>query len=151
VYEQSYKQSLNRIEQQKLMERNLVFIELENGGNIKFEYGKNDEAWSKSCHDLILSRFCSADYLLRLIGGIKIHKVIRITNRQLLTQFEENMFQYMDETDFINNKYNKVNKKLNLYYLIFIFLDHLCVNKSIILCTVGDLKLVLKMKSYMKS
>ena len=42
---------------------------------------------------------------MRLIGGIKVHKVIRITNRLLLTKFEENLFQYMDENEFLNNKY----------------------------------------------
>ena len=39
-----------------------LLLELETGGNVRFEDGKPSDAWYKSCHDLVLSRFCVGDY-----------------------------------------------------------------------------------------
>ena len=41
-----------------------LLLELETGGNVRFEDGKLTDAWYKSCHDLVLSRFCVGDYLV---------------------------------------------------------------------------------------
>ena len=79
-------------------------MELDNGGNLKFEYGKPDDLWYKSCHDLILSRFCASDYVTKMISGVKIHQVIKVTNRSLLTRFEKSLFDFVDEFDYLNNK-----------------------------------------------
>ena len=39
-----------------------LLLELETGGNVRFEDGKPSDLWYKSCHDLVLSRFCVGDY-----------------------------------------------------------------------------------------
>jgi hypothetical protein len=103
--EKAMNDQLKEIEKKNQIEKSFILLELENVGNIKFDIGKQDDVWFKSCNDLILSRFCASDYILRTISGIKIHKVIRVTNRLLLTQFEEALFNYIDENDYINNKY----------------------------------------------
>ncbi len=51
-----------------------------------------------------MSRFCASDYILRSISGIKMRKVIRVTNRLLLAKYEENILADIDENDYINNK-----------------------------------------------
>lgn len=80
-------------------------MELENGGNIKFEYSPNKaDGWYKSCHDLLMSRFCASDFSAKSINGIKIKKVIRATNRVLVAKYEEKLLTDVDENDYINNK-----------------------------------------------
>lgn len=51
-----------------------------------------------------MSRFCSNDYLAKTINGIKIKKIIRITNRVLVARYEEKLLADVDENDYINNK-----------------------------------------------
>ena len=41
-----------------------LLLELETGGNVRFEDGKPTDPWYKSCNDLVLSRFCVGDYLV---------------------------------------------------------------------------------------
>jgi len=43
-----------------------LLLELETGGNVRFEDGKPADPWYKSCHDLFLSRFCVGDYLVSI-------------------------------------------------------------------------------------
>lgn len=102
--DKNLKEQSKEIEQKNQIEKSFILLELENVGNIKFENGKQDDHWFKSCNDLILSRFCASDYILRMISGIKIHKIMRVTNRLLSSQFEEALFNYIDENDYINNK-----------------------------------------------
>ena len=90
-------------------------MELENGGNIRFEFGTN-ETWYKSCCDLLMARFCTSDYILRSIIGIKVKKVMRVTNRILLAKYEENILYEIDENDYINNR-PSLRKKID--YLMY--------------------------------
>ena len=100
-----YEQCMNHIMQEIEVKKRYVLIELENGGNIKFEFSNYNDSWFKSCHELLMSRFCASDYILRSISGIKMRKVIRVTNRLLLAKYEENILADIDENDYINNKY----------------------------------------------
>lgn len=52
-----------------------LLLELETGGNVRFEDGKPTDPWYKSCHDLFLSRFCVGDYL------VGIHDVSMLARR----------------------------------------------------------------------
>lgn len=89
-------------------------MELENGGNIRFEFYVNganglnanvtSEAWFKSCQELIVSRFCASDYVSKAINGVRVNKVIRVTNRVLLAKYEEMFLVDVDEADYLNNK-----------------------------------------------
>ena len=99
-----YDQCLNHIVQEIEVKKRYVFMELENGGNIKFEFSNYNDSWYKSCHELIMSRFCASDYVMRSISGIKLRKVIRVTNRLLLAKYEENILTDIDEFDYISNK-----------------------------------------------
>ena len=55
-----------------------------------------------SCHDLLLSRFCAADYRDYGIIGIKIHRITRIHNRMLRTKFDEKVAQLVEEEEQAN-------------------------------------------------
>ena len=52
-----------------------------------------------ACHDLILSRFCVADYRECGVSGIKIHRITRIHNRMLRLKFEEALAAELDDSD----------------------------------------------------
>ena len=52
-----------------------------------------------SCHDLLLSRFCAADYRDYGIIGIKIHRITRIHNRMLRTKFDDKVAQLVEEEE----------------------------------------------------
>ena len=102
--ESQYKICLSQLTQEIDIKKNYNFIELENGGNIKFEFGSPSDIWYKSCSDLLMSRFCSADYIMKSISGIKIRQVIRLTNRLLISRYEENLINEIDENDYMSNK-----------------------------------------------
>ena len=46
-----------------------------------------------SCFDLMLSRFCTADYRELGIMGIKVHRITRIYNRMLRLRFDDKLSQ----------------------------------------------------------
>ena len=52
-----------------------------------------------SCHDLVLSRFCVADYRDYGVVGIKIHRVTRVHNRILRMQFDECLANIIEDED----------------------------------------------------
>lgn len=56
-------------------------IELETGGNVRFEYGNKDSIWLKHVENLIQARFCLNDYSAINIKGVKVKSIIRVHNR----------------------------------------------------------------------
>ena len=52
-----------------------------------------------SCHDLVLSRFCAADYKDYGILGIKIHRITRVHNRMLRSRFDDAFATHVDDDD----------------------------------------------------
>ena len=52
-----------------------------------------------SCHDLVLSRFCAADYKDYGILGIKIHRITRVHNRMLRSRFDAAFSSHVDDDD----------------------------------------------------
>ncbi|ESO85655.1 hypothetical protein LOTGIDRAFT_210857 [Lottia gigantea] len=89
--------SVKRIKEQSERLISRLTIELETGGNVRFEDGTPSDVWFSSCHDLVLSRFCSADYRDRGIMGIKIHRIIRIHHRMLRTKFDNKLNDLTDD------------------------------------------------------
>lgn len=60
-----------------------------------------------SCHDLVLSRFCAADFREHGIVGIKVRRIIRLHNRILRLRFDEKLMSVVDDADgeyFIANR-----------------------------------------------
>ncbi|XP_069116713.1 leucine-rich repeat-containing protein 9-like isoform X3 [Argopecten irradians] len=78
---------------------NRMVLELESGGNVRFEEGTTSDVWFSSCHDLVLSRFCATDFKDHGISGVKIHRIIRVHNRMLRTQFDEKLVSIVDDND----------------------------------------------------
>ncbi|XP_021359491.1 leucine-rich repeat-containing protein 9-like isoform X7 [Mizuhopecten yessoensis] len=78
---------------------NRMVLELESGGNVRFEEGTTSDVWFSSCHDLVLSRFCATDFKDHGISGVKIHRIIRVHNRMLRTQFDEKLVTIVDDGD----------------------------------------------------
>lgn len=76
-----------------------LITELETGGNIRFEEGKNSEKWFKSCSELIRSRFRSEQLAEYGIVGMNITRITRIHNRFLRNQFEDKLEQLIDLCD----------------------------------------------------
>lgn len=96
---------------------NRLLVELETGGNVRFEQGSPKDVWYTTCHDLVLSRFCAWDYKSYNVTGIKIHGITRIHNRLLRSRFDEKVHALAsDETGFMMNK----NYKKLVDYLFYI-------------------------------
>ncbi|XP_015750493.1 PREDICTED: leucine-rich repeat-containing protein 9-like [Acropora digitifera] len=76
-----------------------LLLELETGGNVRFEDGKPTDPWYKSCQELVLSRFCVDDYMGCGISGIKIHRITRVHNRILRMRFDNKLDEIMERED----------------------------------------------------
>ena len=60
--DQCHQESCDQVNSVSEMTVQRLLLELETGGNVRFEDGKPSDPWYKSCHDLVLSRFCVGDY-----------------------------------------------------------------------------------------
>ncbi|XP_052769048.1 leucine-rich repeat-containing protein 9-like isoform X3 [Mya arenaria] len=101
---------------------NRMVVELESGGNVRFEEGSPSDLWFTSCHDLVLSRFCAADYREHGIVAIKVRRIIRLHNRTLRSRFDNKLVSIVDNPEgeyFISNR-NVGYKKL-LEYLFWMW------------------------------
>ncbi|KAL3874482.1 hypothetical protein ACJMK2_037491, partial [Sinanodonta woodiana] len=101
---------------------NRMILELDSGGNIRFEEGSQSDLWFTSCHDLVLSRFCAADYREHEIVGIKIRRIIRVHNRILRSRFDEKLTSIVDDMEgefYITNR--NMSYKKNLEYLFWMW------------------------------
>lgn len=83
-----------------------LITELETGGNIRFEEGKNIDNWYTSCADLVLSRYIGKD-----LCPLKVTRVTRIHNRYLRNRFEDRLENLVDTSD--------PNYKKSLEYLFY--------------------------------
>ena len=87
------------------LKKEYTCVELLNGGNIRFDYGKESDSWYKPCYDLVMARYCHNEHALSsAITGIRILNILRVTNRSLFAKFEENILTQVDENDYINNR-----------------------------------------------
>ncbi|XP_078452476.1 leucine-rich repeat-containing protein 9 [Lampetra planeri] len=69
-------------------ERRLA-IELESGGNVRFESCGPDNVCFTSCQELLLSRFCAWDFYACGATGVRARAVTRVHNRALRQRFDE--------------------------------------------------------------
>ena len=60
--DQCHQESCDQVNSVSEMTVQRLLLELETGGNVRFEDGKPSDPWYKSCHDIVLSRFCVGDY-----------------------------------------------------------------------------------------
>ncbi|CAG5119813.1 unnamed protein product, partial [Candidula unifasciata] len=99
---------------------NRLLVELETGGNVRFEDGRSSDPWFTSCHDLVLSRFCAYDYRDLGVVGIKIHRIIRIHNRMLRTRFDKSIIAITENSkgEYYPGSKNTAYKK-SLEYLFW--------------------------------
>ncbi|XP_029195766.2 leucine-rich repeat-containing protein 9-like isoform X1 [Acropora millepora] len=97
-----------------------LLLELETGGNVRFEDGKPTDPWYKSCQELVLSRFCVDDYMGCGISGIKIHRITRVHNRILRMRFDNKLDEIMERED-INELTKGRSYKRLLEYLFFMW------------------------------
>lgn len=68
-----------------------LLLELRTGGNIRFEDGKPEDSWFKSCVNLLRSRFYKKDFAGLGVRGLRVHRVTRVYNRHLRTHFDARM------------------------------------------------------------
>ncbi|CAH1791753.1 unnamed protein product [Owenia fusiformis] len=94
-----FNEALGKLRQVTELTINRLVAELETGGNVRFEDGMASDVWFKSCHDLILSRFCAADYKDRGIYGVRIHRITRVHNRILRSKFDDKLSTLLDDDD----------------------------------------------------
>ncbi|XP_048590343.1 leucine-rich repeat-containing protein 9 isoform X2 [Nematostella vectensis] len=118
--EQCYQESCQQVKSVSDMTVQRLLLELDTGGNVRFEDGKSSDAWYKSCQDLVTSRFCAGDYMDRGITGIKVHRITRVHNRILRTRFDEKLDQVLDKDSIIDLTKGRSHKKL-LEYLFFMW------------------------------
>ncbi|XP_062619612.1 leucine-rich repeat-containing protein 9-like isoform X3 [Saccostrea cucullata] len=116
------KEALRRVETQAEAVMRRMAIELESGGNVRFEEGTTSDVWFSSCHDLVLSRFCATDYREHGIAGIKIHRILRVHNRMLRKRFDDRLTGIVDsiEGEYFPSNRNTAYKK-QLEYLFWIW------------------------------
>ncbi|CAK8686447.1 unnamed protein product [Clavelina lepadiformis] len=93
-------------------------MELDTGGNVRFEQGTQNDVWFSTCHDLVLSRFCAWDYKGYGVTGIKMHGITRIHNRVLRARFDDKV--HLAGSDDGGLPTNKNYKKL-VDYLFFVW------------------------------
>ncbi|PIK59194.1 hypothetical protein BSL78_03891 [Apostichopus japonicus] len=117
--DQYHREATQRVEQSTELVNKRLMTELETGGNVRFEDGSSADVWFTSCHDLILSRFCVADYRVHGILGIKIHRITRVHNRMLRFRFESKLTKVTEDEDSpVMNKSPTVKKLQE--YLFFV-------------------------------
>ncbi|CAH3150734.1 unnamed protein product [Pocillopora meandrina] len=117
---QCHQESCEQVNNVSEMTVQRLLLELETGGNVRFEDGKQTDPWYKSCHDLIFSRFCVGDYLGLGISGIKVHRITRIHNRILRTRFDDKLDLILDRDDISELTQGRSYKRL-LEYLFFMW------------------------------
>ncbi|KFO22867.1 Leucine-rich repeat-containing protein 9 [Fukomys damarensis] len=81
-----------------------------------------------SCYELILSRFCTWDFRTFGITGVKIKRVIKVTNRILRLKFEEKFHKFLDDGDMHDSDYRKM-----LECLFYVFDPEVTVKKKHVL------------------
>ncbi|XP_039271513.2 leucine-rich repeat-containing protein 9-like [Styela clava] len=115
--EEYHKQALDQVKALTSISVDRLMLELETGGNVRFEQGSTKDVWFTTCHDLILSRFCAWDYKSYGVTGIKTHAITRVHNRLLRSRFDEKVHELAcDETGFMMNK----NYKKLVDYLFYV-------------------------------
>ncbi|XP_078381877.1 leucine-rich repeat-containing protein 9-like isoform X2 [Oculina patagonica] len=118
--DQCHQESCEQVNNVSEMTVQRLLLELETGGNVRFEDGKPTDPWYKSCHDLVLSRFCVGDYLGAGISGITVHRITRVHNRILRTRFDDKLDQILDRDDIVDLTKGRSYKRL-LEYLFFMW------------------------------
>ncbi|MBN3307733.1 LRRC9 protein, partial [Amia calva] len=88
---QRCRQDMTRAGRDSELMVHFLLLELETVGNIRFEEGSSANSWFVSCYDLILSRFCAADFGAFGVSGIKINRILRVHNRALRLRFEDQL------------------------------------------------------------
>ncbi|TNM95424.1 hypothetical protein fugu_016507 [Takifugu bimaculatus] len=104
-----------------------LLMELESVGNIRLEEGCPADRWCgarisfigastfTSCCDLLLSRFRQLDFEVHSISGIKVNRVIRISNSALRLRFEDK-FDSLRTSNDGSVQYNRCQLE-HLFYL----------------------------------
>uniref|UniRef100_G3U8Y1 Leucine rich repeat containing 9 n=1 Tax=Loxodonta africana TaxID=9785 RepID=G3U8Y1_LOXAF len=109
-----------------------LLIELETVGNIHFEEGTRSDDWFNSCYELILSRFCTWDFRMYGITGVKVKRVVKVNNRILRLKFEDKFQKFLDNEDM--NIFTKSYRKM-LECLFCVFDPEVTVKKKHLLQT----------------
>ena len=81
------------------MTEKMLTVMLIDSTNILLKFFNISYSRFTSCHDLVLSRFCSADYREHGIVGIKVRRIIRVHNRILRSRFDEKLLSIVDDAD----------------------------------------------------
>ncbi|XP_052269181.1 leucine-rich repeat-containing protein 9-like isoform X5 [Dreissena polymorpha] len=117
-----YEEMVSRFKESASTLVNRMVVELESGGNVRYEEGSPSDLWFTSCHDLVLSRFCASDYREHGIVAIKIRRIIRLHNRILRNRFDEKLTSIVDDPEgeyYISNR--SVGYKKLLEYLFWMW------------------------------
>ncbi|XP_064148616.1 leucine-rich repeat-containing protein 9 [Loxodonta africana] len=94
-----------------------LLIELETVGNIHFEEGTRSDDWFNSCYELILSRFCTWDFRMYGITGVKVKRVVKVNNRILRLKFEDKFQKFLDNEDMHDSE--SYRKMLECLFCVF--------------------------------
>ena len=110
------KRELNDVAEESIAR---LIIELETGGNIRLEDGKQTDVWYTSCEDLLKSRFYAKHFRAYNIGDIRVHRVTRIHNRFLRNRFDAKMEHLAAKRNIRVDTGSSSSGKRNLEYLFF--------------------------------
>ena len=76
-----------------------MLIELENGGNIRFDEATVNSPYFETCLELIQSRFTSPDFESFGFNNVRVIRISKLHNRCLRNQFEEAVEAEMEDAD----------------------------------------------------
>ena len=100
-------------------------LELESGGNVRFEDGVPSDPWFLSCRDLVLSRFCASSLKPYDIQSVKVLRISRLHNRMLRLKFDAKVDVAVD--DYQTKLSSQYKKKFEyLFYTWKPSFDHSC-------------------------
>jgi len=92
-----------------------LLLELQSGGNIKFQPGNSESLWYQTCNDLVLSRFCAYDYKSYGITSVRVHGITKVYNRALKRKFDTNV------TERLGDEFTKPNQKTYSKMIDYLF------------------------------
>ena len=96
-----------------------LMLELETGGNIRFEEGKPSDIWFSSCVALVHSRFVAAEYAELGVTGMRVTRVTRVHNRHQRSRFEGRLDSMVNTGHLSGTTTSSTGYKRSLEYLFY--------------------------------
>jgi len=113
--DQYHEETVNILKHVVNTSKKRLLLELQSGGNIRFQPGNSESLWYQTCNDLVLSRFCAYDYKSYGITSVRVHGITKVYNRALKRKFDINV------TERLGDEFTKPNQKTYSKMIDYLF------------------------------